>query len=39
MYWTGVYEHVAWTVTVARLPEAARPAQADEKRIGHRAGR
>jgi hypothetical protein len=21
MYWTGVYEHLAWTVTVARFPE------------------
>jgi len=25
MYWTGVYEHFAWAVTVTRLPEAARP--------------
>jgi Lycopene cyclase len=25
MYWTGVYEHFAWTMTVARLSEAARP--------------
>jgi len=24
MYWTGVYEHLAWTVTVSRLPKAAR---------------
>jgi Lycopene cyclase len=24
MYWAGVYEHLAWTVTVARLPEAGR---------------
>jgi hypothetical protein len=39
MYWTGVYEHLAWTVTVARLPEAARPPRADEKRIGHGAKR
>jgi hypothetical protein len=39
MYWTGVYEHIAWTVTVARLPEAARPPQADEERIGRGAER
>jgi len=39
MYWTGVYEHVAWTVTVARLPGAARPPQPDEERVGHGAER
>jgi hypothetical protein len=39
MYWTGVYEHLAWTVTVARLPGAARPPQPDEERIGHGAER
>ena len=31
MYWTGVFEHFAWMVTVSRLPKAART------RIGHRA--
>lgn len=25
MYWTGVYEHLTWTVTVPRLPEVAQP--------------
>ncbi len=35
MYWTGVYEHLAWVATVARLPEAARLPQAEEERIGH----
>ena len=27
MYWTGVYEHFAWTITAPRLPKAARPAE------------
>jgi Lycopene cyclase len=34
MYWTGVYEHLAWTVTVARLSEAARPPQPVEEHVG-----
>jgi hypothetical protein len=39
MYWTGVYEHFSWTVTVPRQPEAARTSQSDERRIGHGAER
>ena len=29
MYWTGVYEHFAWAMTVPRLPEAARLAEVE----------
>jgi len=39
MYWTGVYEHFAWRVTVPRLPETARASRSDEARIGHGAER
>lgn len=27
MYWTGVYEHFAWTIIAPRLPKAAWPAR------------
>lgn len=27
MYWTGVYEHLAWMITAPRLPKAAWPAR------------
>ena len=27
LYWTGVYEHFAWTITAPRLPKAARLAE------------
>ncbi len=26
MYWTGAYEHLAWRLTVSRIPKEARPA-------------
>ena len=29
MYWTGVYEHFAWTVSVPRLPAVVQPPQVD----------
>jgi hypothetical protein len=35
MYWTGVYEHLAWTVTAARLPGAARLPRAAEEPFEH----
>lgn len=34
MYWTGVYEHLSWTVTVTRPAEGALPPRAREERIG-----
>lgn len=36
MYWSGAYEHLAWTVTVPRLAETARDSpRADKERIGY----
>jgi hypothetical protein len=37
MYWTGVYEHLAWSAIVTHLPKTPRLPPAESERIGHEA--